>query len=198
MKKDLTRKLNVEIDLGITKETQVVYLLAGIRKILEQSEDSMNFGHLKFYCDWVLHSRLTGPPARKVVQILEDIYKCMKKNERVPDQTDAMLLIQFELLKQELSAFLQKFDLKDFTQSTNAWVVFIYLYSRVVQDCPLEMPSNVPFDIKKIVVRLETAKDLIDDHLPYKVNWNFEAKVDLPPAQYYILNSYSVAEIGRL
>lgn len=198
MQIDITRKLKSEIESGITKETQVVYILTGIRKILEQSEYPKEFGRLKFYCDWALHSRLSGPPAQKVVQILGLIYKCMAKGVSVPDHSEAMRLIKFELLKEELSTFLQKFDLKDFTQGINDWVVFIYLFSRVVEDCPLLMLSHVPFDIVKIVIQLETAKDLIDDHLPYQVNWQFEAKADLPPARYFIVNTYSVAKVGRL
>ena len=198
MKKDITQKLSAEIESGIIKETQVVYLLAGVRKILEQLEEPTEFGRLKFYCDWALHSRLSRKPAQEVMQILEFIYKCMAKDERAPDHSEAMLLITFDLLKKELSAFLQKFGLRDFTQSTNAWVVFIYLYSRAVEDCPLVFRGNVPIDIEKIVIHLETAENLIDDHLPYRVNWQFEAKGDLPPARYFILNSYSVAEIGRL
>jgi hypothetical protein len=198
MQKDITQKLRTEIESGINKETQVVYLLAGIRKILEQLEDSSEFGRLKFYCDWVLHSKLSGPPAQDVVQILEFIYQCMAKGERAPEYSEAMLLIQFDLLKKELSTFLQKFNLTDFTQNTNAWVVFIYLYARVVEDCPLVMGPKVPTGIEKIVIRLDTAKDLIDDHQPYQVNWQFEARRSLPPALYFIINTYSVAKIGRL
>lgn len=197
MQKEITQKLSVEIESGIIKETQVVYILAGVRKILEQLEKPKEFGRLKFYCDWALHSRLSGPPAQEVARILEFIYKCMAKGERVPDHSEAMLLIKFDLLKEELSVFLQKFGLRDFTQNTNGWVVFIYLYSRVVEDCPLVIPPYMPFDIEKIVIHLETAKDLIDDHLPYQVNWQFDAKEGLPPARYFIINSYSVAEFGR-
>ncbi len=195
---NITQKLSAEIESGIVKETQVVYILASVRKILEQLEETEEFGRLKFYCDWALHSRLSGPPAQEVVRILELIYKCMVAGGRAPDHSEAMRLIKFDLLKEELSTFLRKFGLKDLTQSTNAWVVFIYLYSRVVDDCPLVIPSQVPSDIVKIAIHLETAKDLIDDHLPYQVNWQFEAKGDLPPARYFIINSYSVVEIGRL
>lgn len=198
MQKDIIQKLSTEIECGITKETQVVYILACVRKILEQLEEPKEFSRLKFYADWTLHSRLSGPPAHEVARILEFIYKCMTNGERAPDHSEAMRLIKFDLLKEELSAFLQKFGLRDFTQRTNAWVVFMYLYSRVVEDCPLVIPSYVQIDIEKIVIHLKTAEDLIDDHLPYQVNWQFESKGGLPPARYFIVNSYSVAKIGRL
>lgn len=198
MQSAIQEKIQLELNAGITKESQVVYILAGIRKILEQLEDITEFEHLKFYCDWALHHKLSGPPAQKVMRILEFIYNCMAKGERAPTDSEATHLIRFELLKNELSGFLQKFDIKNFTQSANTWVVFIYLYCRVVEDCPLVMRSNTPMNIQKIVISLDTAEDLIEDHQPYQVNWQFEAKEGLAPARYFIINSYSVAQIGRL
>ena len=198
MKTEIARKINAEIVKGITKETQVVYILAGVRKIIEQLDEPVEFARLKFYCDWALHSKMTKRPAQEVVRILDFIYQCMRKGKRAPAHSEASLLIKFDLLKLELSTFLRKFDLRDFTEGTNMWVIFIYLYSRVVEDCPLVMPINVDIDIERIVIKLETANELIEDHLPYKVNWKFVAKGNLLPGEYFILNSYSVAETGRL
>lgn len=188
----------MEIEAGIVKESQVVYLLAGVRKMIEQSGNRGELGRLKFYCDWALHSRLSGPPAQDVVRILESIYKCMVNNERAQEYSEAMRLMKFDLLKEDLSMFLNKFGLDDLTKNTNAWVAFIYLYSRVVEDCPLAIPQNVQTDIQKIVIGLENGKNLIDDHLPFKVKWQFRATGNLPPAEYFILNSYSIAKVGRL
>lgn len=197
MQSDILQKLRREISDGITKESQVVYLMAGIRKILEQQE-SLEFGRLKFYCDWVLHTKLTGRPAQEVVRILQNVYECMAQGSRVSARSEAMLLIKFELLKDELAAFFEKYDLEDFTQGTNAWVVFMYLYSKVVEDCPLVMGPQIPVNLKKIVINVQTASEMVDDHLPYKVNWVFEARNDLLPATYFILNSYSTSQIGRI
>ncbi len=196
MQLNIAKKLRAEVESGVIRETQVVYLMASIRKILEQLDETAQFGRLRFFCDWVLHSRLSRPPAQEVVGILQTIYDSMVAGTRLPQFSEAMLLVRFELLKDNLSTFLRQFDIKDFTQDTNAWVAFICIYSKVVADCPLEMPNNFVGNIRKISIHLEISDKLIDDHLPYKINWNFEAREDLPPASYFILNTYSVAAIG--
>lgn len=198
MTNEIVEKLRVEIGVGITKESQVVYILVGVRKLIEQIGNRNEFARLKFYCDWALHAKMSGQPAQDILQILDSIYKCMAKNEPVPENSKAMRLIRFDILKEDLSVLLRKFNLEDFTENTNTWVVFVYLFARVVQDCPLIIRPDLQTDIQKIVIQVETAKDTIDDDLPYKVNWKFKAKGDLPPALYFILNTYSVASVGRV
>lgn len=198
MKNEIARKIQREIDVGISSEAQVVYVLAGLRKIIEQSENSKGFGRLKFYCDWALHSRMSGPPAQDVVKILESIYNHMVDKKSVPDRSEAMLLTKFELLKEEVSNFLQQLHLTDFTKAVNDWMVFIFLYSRVVQDCPLVMHPDVKVGIKMISIQMNESVRLIDDHLPFKVTWKFDAKDDFPSAEYFVLNTYSVRKTGRL
>ena len=198
MNANLIQKLRAQILAGVTSEVQVVYILAGIRKTLEQSKKFSKFKNLKFYCDWVLHSRLSQKPAQNVIRILETIYISMAKNERIVDQSDASPIVRLELFRHELSKYLKLIGLEDFTQNTNEWVVFMYLYAKAVQDCPLEMPSDTQLKIKKIALDVETAENLIDDHLPYKLIWKFEAAGDLPPAIFFVLNTYSTSKIGRI
>jgi hypothetical protein len=51
MTKDIIHKLHNELDAGINSEAQVVYLLTGIRKILERDSHANQYGALKFHCD---------------------------------------------------------------------------------------------------------------------------------------------------
>ena len=43
MTKDIIRKLEAELRVGITTEVQVVYLLAGLRKLLEQQDAKQKY-----------------------------------------------------------------------------------------------------------------------------------------------------------
>jgi len=55
MKNDIIRKLEVELSGGIRTEPQVVYLMAGLRKLLEQRQEKRHYEYLAFHADWVLH-----------------------------------------------------------------------------------------------------------------------------------------------
>jgi hypothetical protein len=66
MTPDIIRKLTAELDQGITTEVQVVYLLAGIRKIIERDNVGDRYSDLKFHCDWALHSRMDRAAAKAV------------------------------------------------------------------------------------------------------------------------------------
>ena len=68
MTSEIIRKLGREIRKGITTEAQVVYLIVGIRKLLEQQRVGMQYEYLKFYCDWALHSKLEGRTAQKILE----------------------------------------------------------------------------------------------------------------------------------
>src|SRR5437763_7300734 len=52
MTSDILKKLKKELVTGITTEAQVVYLLAGVRKLLELQQAKRQYEHLKFHCDW--------------------------------------------------------------------------------------------------------------------------------------------------
>ncbi len=193
MRADIHEKLRSEVESGVSRESQVVYILANIRKILELNGNPEEFTHLKFYCNWALHSKLSGSEAQHVLRMLEPIYSYLLKRKEVPDNSDSVKLANMGLFQEKLSTFLQKFAIKDFTRGMNDWVLFMYLYSKVIEDCPLVISSDNPINIKNVVVRAVRAKGQIDDHQPYRINWTFAGKDDLPSAQFFIINSYSVA-----
>jgi hypothetical protein len=56
MTKDIIRKLANETEAGITTEAQVVYVLAGIRKIIERDKIGDQYAAPRFHCDWALHA----------------------------------------------------------------------------------------------------------------------------------------------
>src|SRR5690348_10184551 len=68
MEKDIIRKLRREFDKGIETEAQTVYLLACVRKLLEQQQAKKQFEYLTFHCDWTLHSKLEGPAAQNILR----------------------------------------------------------------------------------------------------------------------------------
>jgi hypothetical protein len=61
-------KMTAELDRGITSEVQVVYLLAGIRKIIERDKIRDQYSDLNFHCDWALHSSLDRAAAKAILR----------------------------------------------------------------------------------------------------------------------------------
>lgn len=192
MRDDIISKLRSEIRSGIATEIQVVYMMAGIRKILEQSGSSDNFGRLKFYCDWVLHHKLKKRPAGEVVQRLECIYQFILNGiNEVPEESEAGNFIRFKELKEDLRSFLENYRLENFTSDSNNWLRFVFLYCRVVEDCSLQLTFAEPINVEQIVLKVDSYEQ-IDGHIPFKIKWNFHVREGCVPAVYHILNSYEV------
>jgi hypothetical protein len=70
---DLLQQLGIELAKGITTEVQVVYLMVGIRKILEQRSAKDRYEYLTFYCDWALHSKLEGRMAQRILKLFDSV-----------------------------------------------------------------------------------------------------------------------------
>ena len=54
----ILEKLKRELEKDVVDECQVVFVLSRIRKYLERCEQKSYHEALKFYCDWVLHTRI--------------------------------------------------------------------------------------------------------------------------------------------
>ncbi len=57
MKQDIYKKIEKEFKGGITEESQLVYILTKIRKIIE-IEARKDFPYLKLYSNWALHAKI--------------------------------------------------------------------------------------------------------------------------------------------
>ncbi len=60
MEPEILRKLGALLRDGIEGEPQAVYLMAAIRKLLEQQGVKQQYYYLNFHCNWALHSKLSG------------------------------------------------------------------------------------------------------------------------------------------
>ena len=68
----IVRKLNKEFKLPVRSESQVVYILAEIRKLLELTGMAREFIALQLYSSWAVHPHLKKQIARDVVKIFDD------------------------------------------------------------------------------------------------------------------------------
>jgi hypothetical protein len=158
---EIIRKLRIELNKEVTTEPQVVYILAEIRKLLEQQDllHSSDYEYLVFHCDWALHSKLDRRMAKKVladvdrtnVQILPDM-----KFEDLPEQIKIEFnkLANLELLREELERFFANNSLPSIKDN---WNCFTHFYFKIIQDCPLLMTTNNPsINIRSVTVSVES------------------------------------------
>jgi hypothetical protein len=62
MKNEIVRKLNQHLASEITKEADVVYVMAEIRKLFEHVRTARNYPVLAFYANWILHTKIDREP----------------------------------------------------------------------------------------------------------------------------------------
>jgi len=143
-------KLTRELVRRIESEQQVVYILAEIRKYLEQQGQLALYPGLVFGCNWALHSRLRGPEAQRIAGVLNSYEQWLAEN---PDKgpidagngllqelSDNFRLNQF---RRDLAAFLRAEMLPaQVVDDDKRWLTFFWQYASVIQDCPLESVSQ--------------------------------------------------------
>jgi hypothetical protein len=143
MTKDIIRKLINELDAGITSEVQVVYLLAGIRKLIERDKIDKQYAALKFHCDWALHASMDRAPARALLKQFEAAHVLLTGNielSALPSDLRHQIerISQMKSFEKELGQFLANYGLPALTQHrADGWPHFLHLYTKVVEDIPL-------------------------------------------------------------
>src|ERR1017187_6979229 len=107
-------KMEVLLSHGITTEAQVVYLMAAVRKLLEQRQPDENelvtFDYLKFHCDWTLHSKLDGRMAQKILRLFDAANLELKAGgelHNLPDDlnTQIQFISKMTYFERELTRF---------------------------------------------------------------------------------------------
>jgi hypothetical protein len=186
----ICEKIQQTINEGITQESQVVYLLTCIRKVLEQEESNNAPDPIKFYCDWALHTKLEGPPAQKVLSYFNSAHTALQRDEKtLPNEVQD--ISKFTGLVLGIKKFLQNHSITLFEYSSSDWAKFIFLYASIIEDCPLVIKSkNIQqANIKKVTVSVEFADEVESGQQYYKVRWVITDSAD-QDAELYIINSF--------
>jgi len=199
MRQDIIRKLKGELSSGITTENQVVYLMAAIRKILEQQQAKGQYPYLNLHCDWSLHSKLEGPAAQKILKHFDDANLHLKTGVKLRDlptdlRTEIDRISKMKYFERELYRFLQANGLPSLDENrSDGWVHFLHLYARVVEDCPLVMRrSNKSASIAKVTLHLvEVPNRSVENEVLFKVTWTILDKNGLS-GDIFVINSFSL------
>jgi len=130
MENEIKEKLEPFLTTIVEKECEVVYILAEIRKLLEQTDEENNFMVLKFYCSWVLHAKMNSPRLLKEIE---------KEKEKRDEKMDAVMeeIVTLSKFREELKQFLSKQDLENEFKKDEYWNKFKNKLIKVISECPL-------------------------------------------------------------
>ena len=154
----IEEKLAMQLDNNqVLPESVVVYILVGIRKLLEIGNDSNTYPSLRFHCDWALHSKLDRKGALAVIKQFDDF-----EDAWAGDNTDLMAKAQAALsatvgadkFRTELAQFLKVHKLPTtLCDDDTRWVDFLRVYGAVIHDAPLEFNLTRIKHVSSVVVR---------------------------------------------
>lgn len=192
MTPNIILKLSEQIESGIDTEPKVVYIMAGIRKLIERNEVQEKYPNLKFHCDWTLHSQLEGTGARRVLIEFDQVQALLKSGKELHQLPREMrsgieAIGKLALFEVELTSFLWEYGLPVFTRHGNQWSRFVYLYARVIEDIPLTFAMKTsqarpgdtkrkdPKNITKIIVGCDLAQETLKfgdkEDVLYRLRW---------------------------
>ena len=138
MRNDIREKLQVVLSKPILEETDVVYILSRVRKLLELDKEKSDFKFLKFFCNWALHSQIDDTDV---------IRKILEK----PGEAVFRLMHVYPDLDKDLKKFLKKYKLTtDIFSSKKSVLQFHHLLSAIHTDTPLIIKTTSK---KKITFR---------------------------------------------
>jgi hypothetical protein len=125
-----------------TQKNEVVYFLSEIRKVIENSK---KYSNLKFYCNWVLHSKLTRESTIKILSSKLDKFVDFSKNkseiQEMIRKADEGRFIKMEDFKSELKGFLNDYKLPDIFDD-RGWYKLRRLYLEIIYKCPISQESS--------------------------------------------------------
>jgi hypothetical protein len=211
---DILYKLGKELNTGIASEAQVVYLLAGVRKLIERDDLQDRYADLKFHCDWVLHPKLEGTGAKKVLREFDAAHPHLKADIDIHDLPNGLgkKIIRLSSMKSfetELESFLHEYGLPSLTHSRpDGWAHFLLLYTKVIEDIPLQValpaqkkkgqqPPAIPSPkhISGVTVHFREAVAPLEERdgeaeILYEVRWTIQDK-NGRNGSVFVLNSYT-------
>jgi len=157
---DIVNKLNklLQKENLFDGEEDIVYYFVELRKLLERSSTCKKFRIIKFYSDWVVHTK------KDRVKGIRDILEEIKEN-KLKDVEFAIA----ERLKEELHEFSLENGIGNVTSDKFLWNKLLLGLIRVLAEQPIEIRGSLkPGDVKSFCYsEIDTKYRLIIWRLEY-------------------------------
>ena len=155
LKKKLVANIKRVLDQPIT-DSGVKLFLIDTRRLLEVVGKTGNYKTLKFYCDWVLHPRMSGKTASRLLEDFDDVWdRWVTQRIKMPQNFESTLGYQlgFYGFEQELQEFLASQNIRMVAPPLRVnWHLLETTYCNLVNDCWLEYSG------KKILKHINGAR----------------------------------------
>ncbi len=191
----ILKKLQEELQLDVTSERQVVYILVEIRKAIEQAGELENYHALDFHCSFALHTRMSRAGAKRILERFDKAHPLLIKEQELSHdlQEEIDQTTKFERFHDELKTFLTANSLPTgLVSKADAWARFMHLYGNIIDECELVLRSDdahLQF-IDRVVIHLETATKVLESELGnqllFRICWTCYGK-DGTCGDHYVL-----------
>jgi hypothetical protein len=180
-RKSILSKLQSELESEITTERQVVYILAEIRKAIEQAGELENYFALDFYCSFALHTKMSKAGAKRILERFDRVHAFLVRKEEVPRQLQREIdqTIKLEKFRDELKQFLNANGLPNrLVVESDAWAKFLQLYGGIIDECELILKDEGGAQLKhldRVVLSLDVAPEVTiteyGDQVWFRIRW---------------------------
>jgi len=161
MELDIVRKLQTELVRGISTESQVVYVMVKIRKLLDLERDQITtpaYSMLRLCCNWAVHVELSRSDAQKVVKMADALYTRLLKGELSEQEKEEFRnVLNLNRLREELNQFLTDKHLQGFSEGQ--WNSFLDCFLRTIEDCPLVCRASNTSEVDEVVLIKELGEE---------------------------------------
>jgi hypothetical protein len=127
-------------------ERDVVYALVETRKLLETEGMKGRFPELTFFCDWVVHPKLSGTFTQQVVRYFDEYQELFTPPRPNPAHNISALMgiTSLEQFRTQLMRLFWKFQIPIKNLQNPWWEQFCEQYAVVIQDCPSVIKAKSP------------------------------------------------------
>jgi hypothetical protein len=159
MQDEIVRKLRDELGRPLLRESQVLYIMAETRKFIEREKDEgrKDYPLLEFFCNWVLHIKVDRPHNAVNIRLFLQVFdfKDGMSLEAYLASNFFQDIMHLKVLKSELRRFLEERGLqRELVDEHNWWSSFIYLYTSIVSEVPLEYTKGdlLPDEVQELTL----------------------------------------------
>ena len=140
MKDELVRKIWGTLAGNITSESQLVYFLVEVRKLMDR--DGYEDPALRSFSNWVVHTEL-GKRGDGTTELLEEFDEAIRLSVEGNSGLVSRVHQGFDNFCERLRIFLDTYALPtELTDDFNLWFNFARLYAGVVSDCPIKFKAS--------------------------------------------------------
>jgi len=142
MEAEILENLKETLNKPVEKE-RVVYIMVEIRKFITKTENiSAEWKNLKYWCDWVVHTRLSQKFANETLNKMEE-YILSNPKSKFHHSDFNHRFISLEELRDQLYEFFKFNNLPTKITNIPPWDDFSKYLVETLRNCPLEKKNGL-------------------------------------------------------